>query len=76
MEAAEGHTPEQGAIIDSAAEQAASTLQRTDGRLQFVHPKTHPSARAVPLSAIGLTALQRQRVTQAKERLDPAEESA
>jgi integrase len=48
-------------------------LQRTEGRLQFVQPKTYRSARAVPLSALTLKALERQRVAQAKERLAAGE---
>jgi integrase len=48
-------------------------LQRTEGRLQFVQPKTYCSAGAVPLSALTLKALERQRVAQAKERLAAGE---
>jgi integrase len=49
------------------------TLQRAEGRLQFVQPKTHRSTRAVPLSGLALRALERQRVRQAGDRLAAGE---
>jgi integrase len=49
------------------------TLQRVEGRLQFVQPKTHRSTRAVPLSVLALRALERQRVQQARDRLAAGE---
>jgi integrase len=45
------------------------TLQRTDQGLQFVPPKTHRSARPMPLSALALRALEQQWAQQARERL-------
>ncbi len=44
-------------------------LQRVEGQLQFVEPKTHRSARPLPLSALSVKALERQRVRQATDRL-------
>ncbi|MCG5471163.1 site-specific integrase [Micromonospora sp. LAH09] len=49
------------------------TLQRTDHGLVFVPPKTHRSARPLPLSALAVRALEAQRVRQAKERLAAGE---
>jgi integrase len=44
-------------------------LQRIDGQLRFVPPKTHRSARAVPLSQLATTAISAQRAKQAEDRL-------
>lgn len=49
------------------------TLQRTDAGLELVAPKTHRSARAVPLSGLAARALEQQRVGQATERLSVGE---
>lgn len=49
------------------------TLQRTDAGLIFVPPKTHRSTRPLPLSALALRALKKQRARQAKERLAAGE---
>ena len=45
------------------------TLQRIDGQLRFVPPKTHRSARAVPLSQLATAAISAQRAKQAEDRL-------
>jgi integrase len=45
------------------------TLQRSDTGLAFTPPKTHRSARPVPLSGLAVRALEQQQVRQAKERL-------
>jgi integrase len=45
------------------------TLQRVDGELRFVPPKTHRSTRSVPLSQLAVSALSAQRVRQAEDRL-------
>lgn len=45
------------------------TLQRIDGELRFVPPKTHRSARAVPLSQLATAAISAQRAKQAEDRL-------
>ena len=44
-------------------------LQRIDGQLRFVPPKTHRSARAVPLSQLAVAAISSQRAKQAEDRL-------
>jgi integrase len=44
------------------------TLQRTDHGLRFVPPKTHRSARPMPLSSLATRALEEQRVRQERER--------
>jgi len=49
------------------------TLQRVGGRLSFVPPKTHRSARALPLSKLAMQALKKQRARQAEERLQAGE---
>jgi integrase len=49
------------------------SVQPTSGGLTFVPPKTHRSARPVPLSALAVRELQRQRVRQARERLRAGE---
>lgn len=49
------------------------TLQRTDSGLEFVPPKTHRSARPLPLSDLAVRALESQRLRQAKERLAAGE---
>jgi len=45
------------------------TLQRVDGGLQFVPPKTHRSARPIPLPGIARSALEVHRARQVKERV-------
>jgi integrase len=47
-------------------------IQRVDGRLRVVAPKTHRSTRPLPLSATAVRALEMQRVRQAKEKLAAA----
>lgn len=49
------------------------TLQSVGGQLQFLPPKTHRSARPVPLSSIALRSLEQQRARQASERLKAGE---
>jgi integrase len=49
------------------------TLLRTDRGLAFAPPKTHRSARPVPVSAITVRAFRQQRTRQAKERLAAGE---
>jgi integrase len=49
------------------------TLQGTQAGLAFAPPKTHHSARPLPLSGLALWALEQQRVRQAKERLAAGE---
>jgi integrase len=49
------------------------TLQRVDGDLRFVPPKTHRSARPLPLSNLAIRALKQQRAAQAAERLRAGE---
>jgi integrase len=44
------------------------TLQRVGGRLALVEPKTHRSARAIPLSGLAVAALESQRQRQEKDR--------
>lgn len=44
-------------------------LQRIDGQLRFVPPKTHRSARTVPLSQLATAAISAQRAKQAEDRL-------
>ena len=44
-------------------------LQRVDGELQLVEPKTHRSRRALPLPALAVPVLERHRTRQASERL-------
>jgi integrase len=48
-------------------------LQRVGGKLTFVPPKTHRSARALPLSKLAMQALKKQRARQAEERLQAGE---
>ena len=45
------------------------TLQRVNGQLRFVPPKTHRSTRSMPLSQLAMSALSAQRVRQAEDRL-------
>jgi integrase len=50
------------------------TLQRIDGELRFVPPKTERSARTVPLQGVCERALREHRARQAAERLAASEE--
>jgi len=45
------------------------TVQRVDGELRFVPPKTHRSTRSVPLSLLAVSVLSAQRVRQAEDHL-------
>ncbi len=45
------------------------TLQRVGGELRFLPPKTHRSARSIPLSQLALSALSMQHLRQAQDRL-------
>lgn len=45
------------------------TLQRVNGQLRLVPPKTHRSTRAMPLAQLALSTLTAQRVRQAEDRL-------
>lgn len=45
------------------------TVQRINGELRFVPPKTHRSARSMPLSRLATSALSAQRARQAEDRL-------
>jgi integrase len=49
--------------------EVVQTLQRVDGRLQFVRPKTRRSERTIPLPPVVISALREHRARQAKERL-------
>lgn len=49
------------------------TLQRADGELRIVRPKTHRSTRAVPLGRVALDALGRHREVQEREKAAVAE---
>jgi len=49
------------------------TLQRVGGRLAVVEPKTHRSARPVPLSGLAVRALEEQRDRQEKDRVAAGE---
>jgi integrase len=62
-----------GVDLDQAVLTVQRTLQRVDGALRFVPPKTHRSARPVPLSALAVRALRTQRARQAEERLAAGE---
>ncbi len=57
--------------VDSAAGVlwVRQAVQRVNGGLQLVEPKTHRSRRALPIPSLALTALDRQRARQAVERL-------
>lgn len=59
------------ADVDLAEErlQVAQTLQRVDGELRFLPPKTRHSRRTVPLPAPCVAALRRHRIAQDQERL-------
>jgi integrase len=49
--------------------EVVQTLQRVEGRLQFVRPKTRRSERTIPLPDVVVAALREHRARQAKERL-------
>jgi integrase len=55
--------------LDQGTLQVRHTLQRVDGDLQFLPPKTRTSRRTVPLPRPCLDALRAHRVAQDKERL-------
>jgi integrase len=55
--------------LEDGTLQVRHTLQRVDGDLQFLPPKTRSSQRTVPLPAPCLDALRTHRVEQGKERL-------
>ena len=55
--------------LDQETLQVVQTLQRVDGRLQLLPPKTRTSRRTVPLPPPVLQALRAHKVTQGKERL-------
>ena len=55
--------------LDAETLQVVRTLQRVDGRLQLLPPKTRTSRRTVPLPAPVVEALRVHKVAQGKERL-------
>lgn len=55
--------------IDEKVLFVRQALQRVNGQLVIVAPKTHRSARPLPLSKLATRAVQQQKVKQAKERL-------
>jgi integrase len=55
--------------LDIGRLEVVQTLQRVDGRLQFVRPKTRRSERTIPLPPVVVSALREHRARQAKERL-------
>jgi integrase len=55
--------------LDQETLQVVRTLQRVDGRLQLLPPKTRTSRRTVPLPPPVVEALRAHRVAQGKERL-------
>ncbi len=55
--------------LDAETLQVARTLQRVDGKLQLLPPKTRTSRRTVPLPAPVVEALRVHKVAQGKERL-------
>ncbi|WP_440107488.1 site-specific integrase [Streptosporangium sp. H16] len=56
--------------LDGAKLEVIQTLQRVEGRLQFVRPKTNDSERTVPLPSICVEALRAHRKQQFAERSD------
>ncbi|MBE3010871.1 site-specific integrase [Microbispora sp. NEAU-D428] len=56
--------------LDAGTLEVVQTLQRVNGELQFVRPKTESSARTVPLPQICLDALREHRKRQFAERSD------
>jgi integrase len=55
--------------LDAGTLQVAQTLQRVDGRLQFLPPKTRHSHRTLPLPAPCVEVLKSHRASQGRERL-------
>ncbi|MFR9806384.1 tyrosine-type recombinase/integrase [Pseudonocardia sp. RS010] len=55
--------------LEEGTLEIVQTLQRVEGRLQFLPPKTDSSARTVPLIAAAAQALKDHRIAQHKERL-------
>ena len=55
--------------LDQGSLRVRNTLQRVDGGLQFLPPKTRNSRRTVPLPPACLDALRQHRVRQGRERL-------
>ena len=55
--------------LDVGRLEVVQTLQRVDGALTFVHPKTRRSERTIPLPDVVVTALREHRARQAAERL-------
>lgn len=56
--------------LEAGTLEIVQTLQRVEGRLQFLPPKTDSSARTVPLIAAAAKALKDHRIAQHKERLE------
>ncbi|GAA1633253.1 site-specific integrase [Nonomuraea maheshkhaliensis] len=56
--------------LEAGTLEVIQTLQRVDGRLQFVRPKTEDSARTIPLPLVCLDALKEHRKRQFIERSD------
>jgi integrase len=59
--------------LDGGALFVRRAVQRIDGALRFVAPKTHRSTRPVPLPALAVQALRAHRSRQARERLAAGE---
>lgn len=55
--------------LDRGTLEVVQTLQRIDGELRFVPPKTERSVRTVPLPGVCIRALREHRARQAEERL-------
>ena len=55
--------------LDEETLQVVQTLQRVDGRLQLLPPKTRTSRRTIPMPAPVVDALRSHKVAQGKERL-------
>ncbi|WP_315970669.1 site-specific integrase [Nonomuraea sp. C10] len=56
--------------LDAGTSEVVQTLQRVDGELRFVRPKTENSERTIPLPEIGVDALKEHRRQQFAERSD------
>lgn len=59
--------------LDRATLQVRNSLQRIDGKLQLVQPKTDQSRRAIDLPATIVTSLRKHRLRQLEERLSSPE---
>jgi integrase len=59
--------------FDGGSLSVRHALQRIDGKLQLVEPKSATSRRTIPLTGVAQLALRRRKAVQAQERIDAAD---